>query len=863
MADWGSFADGFSSGFHTSVSAAKAWKENKRRGEFEKAVDDANKGYEDAKGKLETTRAPTSALAGGNNPPQATNSQAAVAGAPATQPSGLGKASGLGAANQTQMQQPDSVAVPIPIPSVGESLDGTSTLPPSALAKAQPNQPVTADSAPAKGMSDWQKQSALLDADWDRREKILAAQLKFYGRDPEQYARLEKERNLMKVGRMIARMDMDLQSDDPTVAMKTQDTLVGNWNASNPNEQLVRNKNGSFDMFDSQGNLIQKNFQPSKQQMTMELARLANAARFMATYNIGEYATNEANIDAPVLARNEDRRKTDKNRSDIWKNHEDVITARDKNSILSGYYGSKLSGGDGASQTFKYADGELDDGTPVRFVTDKKTGQRIGVSIDGDSFTVPLSDPEGKMRVSLQKQYPDHGINAAVNPRTNKLEYTIVDPKTHKFAFISSPDTWYENEGSSNSANVAALRFAGSGGQTQSSPEPIYNDPHLNRRAGRSGASSGGTHSSGAAFPEESRPSEPRQSALAGGRPTSSQPQEQGTREQVAPDQTPPAAAVPVEASSDATEKPSALHGKVPAEPTPPPVYPDISPEDEMTDLGYADGYVSREAAPNIRQEQAARAEQERLKAQKRENSADPMAKVVKETSPSPDWAIRDLVGSKIGLKRRHYGHASDEEELTGRAEKWEKLNRKLEEGTDVSLSEALASSRKSAIDKSKLPFSMPKTERPARETAQPPTKPAVQTTKMPKDATRGERNNNPGNLRKTKDKWEGASGDDGSFVKFKTSRDGICAMAKTLGTYSKRGYVSVERIIKRWATENENDTKKYIKNVARELGVQPNKALDLSDKKMMQKLVKAIIRQENGRVSYSDKEIMQAISGK
>ena len=80
------------------------------------------------------------------------------------------------------MQQPDSVAVPIPIPSVGESLDGTSTLPPSALAKAQPNQPVTADSAPAKGMSDWQKSDLrLLDARWDRREKILAAQIKFYG----------------------------------------------------------------------------------------------------------------------------------------------------------------------------------------------------------------------------------------------------------------------------------------------------------------------------------------------------------------------------------------------------------------------------------------------------------------------------------------------------------------------------------------------------------------------------------------------------------------------------------------------------------------------------------------------------------
>ena len=405
----------------------------------------------------------------------------------------------------------------------------------------------------------------------------------------------------MKVGRMIARMDMDLQSDDPTVAMKTQDTLVGNWNASNPNEQFVRNKNGSFDMFDSQGNLIQKNFQPSKQQMTMELARLANAARFMATYNIGEYATNEANIDAPVLARNEDRRKTDKNRSDIWKNHEDVIAARDKNSILSGYYGSKLSGGDGASQTFKYADGELDDGTLVRFVTDKKTGQRIGVSIDDDSFIVPMSDPEGEMRGVLQKQYPDYGINTAVNPRTNKLEYAIVDPETHKFAFVSSPDTWYEDEGSSSSANVAALRFAGSGGQTQSSPEPVYTTAHLNRRAGQSGASSGITHSSGAASPVESQPSEPRQSALAGGRPTSGvEPQGQVTREQVAPDQTPPAAAVPAEASSGTAEKPSALRGKVPAEPTPPPVYPDISPEDEMTDLGYADGYVSREAVPTF-----------------------------------------------------------------------------------------------------------------------------------------------------------------------------------------------------------------------------------------------------------------------
>ncbi|UZT50085.1 internal (core) protein [Enterobacter phage 01_vB_Eclo_IJM] len=47
--------------------------------------------------------------------------------------------------------------------------------------------------------------------------------------------------------------------------------------------------------------------------------------------------------------------------------------------------------------------------------------------------------------------------------------------------------------------------------------------------------------------------------------------------------------------------------------------------------------------------------------------------------------------------------------------------------------------------------------------------------------ATRGIRNNNIGNIRVSKDQWEGATGDDGSFVTFDTPDSGVRALAKNL----------------------------------------------------------------------------------
>ena len=52
--------------------------------------------------------------------------------------------------------------------------------------------------------------------------------------------------------------------------------------------------------------------------------------------------------------------------------------------------------------------------------------------------------------------------------------------------------------------------------------------------------------------------------------------------------------------------------------------------------------------------------------------------------------------------------------------------------------------------------------------------------------ATRGIRNNNPGNIRVSKDQWEGMTGDDGAFVIFDSPESGVRALAKNLQSYGR-----------------------------------------------------------------------------
>ena len=97
----------------------------------------------------------------------------------------------------------------------------------------------------------------------------------------------------------------------------------------------------------------------------------------------------------------------------------------------------------------------------------------------------------------------------------------------------------------------------------------------------------------------------------------------------------------------------------------------------------------------------------------------------------------------------------------------------------------------------------------------------------MNKNQSRGERNNNPLNIRRSADQWEGACDKqtDCSFVQFKSMAYGYRAAWKILQSYyghfcSKGMLFQVGNIIGRWAPSQENDTENYIRTVLRLSGI-------------------------------------------
>ena len=117
---------------------------------------------------------------------------------------------------------------------------------------------------------------------------------------------------------------------------------------------------------------------------------------------------------------------------------------------------------------------------------------------------------------------------------------------------------------------------------------------------------------------------------------------------------------------------------------------------------------------------------------------------------------------------------------------------------------------------------------------------------------TRGERNDNPGNIRHGSN-WQGLSvkQPDKDFCTFDTPEYGIRALSKVLTIYRQKGFDTVRAIINRWAPPSENNTGAYVAAVAATMKVDPDTHLDVSDYSQMYPLVDAIIRHENGRNSY------------
>ena len=120
----------------------------------------------------------------------------------------------------------------------------------------------------------------------------------------------------------------------------------------------------------------------------------------------------------------------------------------------------------------------------------------------------------------------------------------------------------------------------------------------------------------------------------------------------------------------------------------------------------------------------------------------------------------------------------------------------------------------------------------------------------MKQTLPRGLRNNNPGNIRLSKDNWQGLAPEqtDPQFFQFTAPEWGYRALIKTLQTYRKKHNLqTIAEMISRWAPHTENNTSGYISRVCREMQVPDSYVPDIEDKGTMCALVAAISEVENG----------------
>lgn len=137
---------------------------------------------------------------------------------------------------------------------------------------------------------------------------------------------------------------------------------------------------------------------------------------------------------------------------------------------------------------------------------------------------------------------------------------------------------------------------------------------------------------------------------------------------------------------------------------------------------------------------------------------------------------------------------------------------------------------------------------------------------------SRGFLNNNPGNIDRSAELWQGEIRDPadprltdfqrieltkGRFCVSVSAEYGIRMLAKNLFAYRDRlGRRSVREIINTWAPPNENDTGAYVAAVARRVGVDADAEIDIRDYKTLHGIVSAIIIHECGGMPYAGNEV-------
>jgi len=119
-------------------------------------------------------------------------------------------------------------------------------------------------------------------------------------------------------------------------------------------------------------------------------------------------------------------------------------------------------------------------------------------------------------------------------------------------------------------------------------------------------------------------------------------------------------------------------------------------------------------------------------------------------------------------------------------------------------------------------------------------------------NVARGIRNNNPGNLIKSKQNWQGKiphwQNTDSRFEQFYRLVDGLRAMMIQLRTDILKGKNTLRALIHKYAPTHENDTTAYINTVGKKIGIEPNQPITYLDKNLLLQLTKAMAEVENGK---------------
>lgn len=116
--------------------------------------------------------------------------------------------------------------------------------------------------------------------------------------------------------------------------------------------------------------------------------------------------------------------------------------------------------------------------------------------------------------------------------------------------------------------------------------------------------------------------------------------------------------------------------------------------------------------------------------------------------------------------------------------------------------------------------------------------------------STRGWRNHNPGNIVITSDNWVGkiptSQNTDGKFEQFVANIYGYRAMIKTLQTYIRKGYNTVNKIADRWSGKSNNTT--YRNFITSNSILDANEVIAADDYISLMSLVNAMVMMENGK---------------